>query len=654
LLQGEDLTGKEARGTKSSPRQRVGYSLDMAGDDSAAALQEAEDHLTAGRFDLAEALCVSRLAADPRQTPFLILLSFVRMKQGRWSEAETILVGGCALHPTDVGLRATLGNLYVLQGRLGDAVEPLQTCVLLEPGRRDHRVALVAVYEKRSFTSFSESAKQAMLACLADDALTHGLMTRAWLSLLRLDPQSAGVLRLFGASGYEVFRDQVTPELLFDWQGNELLNGGLTRFLVPDPTIERGLTHTRRWFFERWSQQGAPALERHLPLLCTLARACFFDEYVLETSEDHSPLSRSLATPAEVALLGCYEPLHPHEHSRRLASLSDRQCYRDLTRIQIEEPLKELRIKTTIATASSPIADEVSRAVREQYEESPYPRWATVGGTTIPDEVAAGAKGKSILLAGCGTGREAVECALIFPAARIEAVDLSRTSLAYGIRKARERRTRNLAFTQCDILGIGRLGKTFDLIVCSGVLHHMADPIAGLRALLTVLRPGGLMKLGLYSTLARATIAEARAWIATAGFTSNIQGIRAFRAAVLARADDDPIKRRVTAWEDFYSASACRDMLFHVKEHTFTLPQIAEAFHGLELSVLRVDVRNPKDALAYRDRFPDDPDATDLRNWHALERERPTMFAGMYSLWVCRAAERREIDVAWVFETRRM
>ena len=119
--------------------------------------------------------------------------------------------------------------------------------------------------------------------------------------------------------------------------------------------------------------------------------------------------------------------------------------FRELARIQIHEPLKEAKIKATIPVAS-PIDDAISRAVQSQYEENPYPRWSTIGQVSLPAEVIAAGKGKSVLVAGCGTGREAVEAGFIFPAARVDALDLSRTSLAYGIRQARELKAGNVFF----------------------------------------------------------------------------------------------------------------------------------------------------------------------------------------------------------------
>jgi ubiquinone/menaquinone biosynthesis C-methylase UbiE len=618
-----------------------------------ASLQAAEEHLAAGRVELAEALCLSQLQSGLRAPRLLILLSFVRMKQERWDEAELLLRGGSTLHPTHVGLHATLGGLYTLRKRFAEAVDPLQTCVLLEPGRRDHRVALIAVYETRVFTTFSHDAKRAMLACLADDALTHSLMSQAWLSLLRLDPESAALLTLFTLPSYAAFSSAITIEHLVRWRDNDFFNDGSKRFVIADPIIERGLTFTRRWFLEGWRNGQAAVLAPHLALLCKLACVCFLTEYVFAAPEDPAALAASLGTPAEVALFGCYEPLFRYERSRGLASLSDEACYRDLVRVQIEEPLKEARIKARIPVWAS-IEDQGSMAVRDQYEHNPYPRWATVGGAVIPENVASAAKGKAILVAGCGTGREAVDAALIFPAARVEAFDLSRTSLAYGIRKAREMGVRNLTFTQGDLLNVGHLRKAFDLIICSGVLHHLESPQAGLGALLEVLAPGGMLKLALYSTIARRTISDTRASIANAGFQPTNQGIRDFRASIFARGDDDPVKKQLTAWQDFYSMSQCRDLIFPVRERTFTLLEISDMARDFGLSVLEVVPKRFAHRASYHDRFPEDSAATTLTKWHLLELEKPTIFAGMYCIWFCRTRDERTIDATWVRKTNRM
>src|SRR6202035_4175860 len=84
-----------------------------------------------------------------------------------------------------------------------------------------------------------------------------------------------------------------------------------------------------------------------------------------------------------------------------------------------------------------------------------------------------------ILIAGCGTGQQALDAANLFADARLLAIDLSLPSLAFAKRMAHELGITNIAFAQADILGLGALDRTFDSIEAMGVLHHLADPWAG-------------------------------------------------------------------------------------------------------------------------------------------------------------------------------
>jgi SAM-dependent methyltransferase len=612
-------------------------------------LRDARRHLAAARFGDAAELCQLALTRSPNHSEAGLVLGKVLIGQHRWSEAEALLVHACSLSPGLGELHAALGQLYLEFHRFGDAMGPIENCVLLDPAAGNQRATLVAIYGTLAFGTFSERSKVAMIICLADPALTHSLMRRAWLSLLRLDPEEASTLELLDADDYESFCALATADRLSSWEASAFVSLGLRRFLVADAAFERGLTLARRWFL-----QAGPSADRHLPLLCTLARYCFLAEYALVCEEDIAGLPVHPTTPGEVARLACYRALAGHPDAATFRELSDEPAYRDLIDVTVREPIEEKAIAERVVEVA-PVADAVSLLVRQQYEENPYPRWTTVGnGGAVSHDVARLANGKGILVAGCGTGREAVDAALIFPAARVDAIDLSRASLAYAIRKAAELRVANVFFQQADILDVARLGTSFDLIVSSGVLHHMRDPVAGLRALLGVLAPGGALKIALYSTLARAAFTQAREWARREGFVPTPQGIRDFRAAVLARPDGDPMRQRLSESYDFYSVSQCRDLVFHVEEHTFTMPELAGIFRELGLSVLGVEARGPRDIEAYRARFPADVAATDLANWSIVEVENPTMFSRMYVLWLFRSHEGARIDVEWIRRTGRM
>ena len=120
----------------------------------------------------------------------------------------------------------------------------------------------------------------------------------------------------------------------------------------------------------------------------------------------------------------------------------------------------------------------------------------------------------SILIAGCGTGQHSIETASRVLNCHVTAVDLSLASLAYAKRKSNELHLTNLDYLQADILHLHQLGKEFDLIESGGVLHHMDDPIIGWKILVDLLKPGGLMKIGLYSELAQRHVVKVREEIA--------------------------------------------------------------------------------------------------------------------------------------------
>ena len=160
----------------------------------------------------------------------------------------------------------------------------------------------------------------------------------------------------------------------------------------------------------------------------------------------------------------------------------------------------------------------------------------------------------------------------------------------------------------------------------------MADPEAGWRELLKLLRPDGLMRVGLYSELGRRELAPARGFIAERNYRPIPDDIRRCRQELA----DSPVGG-VARFNDFFSMSECRDLMFHVQEHRLTIPQIASFLGAHDLTFLGFETDG--DSLAaYRQRFPEDRALTDLDRWHKFECERPDTFIGMYQFMVQRTA----------------
>jgi SAM-dependent methyltransferase len=218
------------------------------------------------------------------------------------------------------------------------------------------------------------------------------------------------------------------------------------------------------------------------------------------------------------------------------------------------------------------------------------------------------------------------------------AVDLSLSSLAYASRMAREKGVTNIRFVHGDILGLDALPDRFDMISSTGVLHHMRDPQAGLRVLARLLRPGGVMKLGLYSARARGPINVAREMIGKLQLAASEPEIRKFRQQVLDAGETSAL-RDLRTYHDFYSMSTCRDLLFHVQEHQLQLPQIDTMLQDMSLKLLGLANLPGNTISAYRRMFPGDPLMTDLANWDVFEAQYPATFTGMYKLWCAKTPE---------------
>ena len=210
------------------------------------------------------------------------------------------------------------------------------------------------------------------------------------------------------------------------------------------------------------------------------------------------------------------------------------------------------------------------------------------------------------------------------------AVDISLASLGYASMRAAS--VANLEYAQADILQLGTINRAFDMIEVTGVLHHLRDPFAGWRVLLSILRPGGFMRLGLYSRLGRQEVEALRAWIAQRGYRPVSDDIRRCRQQIMASEAGERFTT-VTRSPDFASTSACRDLLFHVHESQLTLLEIHAFLAEEKMSFLGFELES-QFAERYRARFPHDMAMTKLDLCHQFEMENPNTFADMYQFWI--------------------
>jgi SAM-dependent methyltransferase len=287
------------------------------------------------------------------------------------------------------------------------------------------------------------------------------------------------------------------------------------------------------------------------------------------------------------------------------------------------------------------IVDETSRKVAQFYESSPYPAWssvivhrnhhATLSHFLDLDRGAFLQRPFEVLIAGCGTGQQAVQAALQYgPNARILALDLSATSLGYASRMADGFGVENVEFARADLKQIESFGpqfaSRFQVIEAIGVLHHMGDPFAGWRALLKCLAPGGFMRLGLYSAIARRNLTALRSDPAYPGPGCDDKALRAFRQVLLAREDD---ARKFT---DFWDTGSFRDLFLHVSEHNLILGEIARFLEDERLAFRGLELAHASQTMFFQ-RYPLESWPGTLENWARFEEENQSLFANMYLFW---------------------
>jgi SAM-dependent methyltransferase len=502
-------------------------------------------------------------------------------------------------------------------GRMVDAINFCGMAIKKAPANDQLKIRYAAFIEEVRINSYDLDIKIAVTACLKCDALHHQKIGAAWTVLL------------LNAPAYPFLFDKNIDEQKYWKSIDTLLNDdffllGVRKLLLTNPIVEKALTRLRKTLLLA-SQNENRLRGKHIPLLNALAIQNYYNEYVWTQDAQETALIDALAqapsTPLQLALLGCYRPLHHYPQARDWLDTHGKGPVADLIKTHLEDYFTEQDIKKGLKNLS-PIEETTSRAVQEMYEENPYPRWRSIDMPSRDyPEVAL-----DWLTAGCGTGRPLCQLAALYPNARFTAIDLSRSSLAYAVRQTREAGETNIDFYHGDLLNIGDLGKDFDFIESSGVLHHMKDPLEGWRALLTCLRPGGRMQIGLYSTDARDIIFKVRSYIEEKGYQADAAGIRALRADIMARPDDHPL-HPILDRQDFYAASECRDLVFHIQEHTYTIPKIKEMLDELGLVFLGFKLRSQVRAF-YGQRFPADTAMTNLDNWHALEQEIPALFIG--------------------------
>ena len=191
-------------------------------------------------------------------------------------------------------------------------------------------------------------------------------------------------------------------------------------------------------------------------------------------------------------------------------------------------------------------------------------------------------EGLDILIAGCGTNQAAV-FALANPTARVVAIDVSRSSLEHHHHLKNTYGLDNLELHLLPIENLGSLKQDFDLIVSSGVLHHLADPDLGLRTLAASLRPDGVIGIMLYATYGRLGVTMLQSVFRELGLGRDERSIAIVREALAALPPGHPVAPYLQIAPDLEFDGGLVDTFLHGRDRTYTVDECLELVDGAGL-----------------------------------------------------------------------
>ena len=575
-------------------------------------------------------------------------LGNIMIKQRRLKEAEASYRQAIKFKPDLAKAHNNLGIIMKERRRLEEAFSAFIQAINLNPDFTDAYKNFAITIKKVRFTSSNVKLYPLLIQLINNGNHVRPLdLTPSILSLLKHDPLIKNLLleenfatNLKEANTIISGLDKLT-----------LLHDIMRICRLPDLQFEKFFVSMRRLLIT--NLDNFEATPKFIHFLSSLSLHCFVNEYIYFEKDEETKLVKNLEIDIaqsiskseqpeakKILCLASYRMLHQYNWCQKLEALNNLE---EVKCRLIEEPYTEKVIVKEIPILGE-ISDNVSSNVRAQYEENPYPRWVKIGLPSKAKSISEICIEKNlhlnskniqnviapdILVAGCGTGQHSIGTASRFSKCKVTAVDLSLTSLAYAKRKTTELGITNLKYIQADILKLNQLKKKFDIIESVGVLHHMDEPMDGWKVLTDILKPSGLMKIGLYSELARQNIIEVRKEITLGKVGTSEADIRNFRQSLTE--SQEKHHQQLTMSSDFFSLSTLRDLIFHVQEHRFTLPQIKNCLEKLGLKFCGFE---DIDIISnFRKFHGKEADIHDLALWHQYEENNSRSFGGMYIFW---------------------
>jgi hypothetical protein len=403
--------------------------------------------------------------------------------------------------------------------------------------------------------------------------------------------------------------------------------------LIGDPVVEAFLCRARR------ALCAPDAKPKLLALALAFAQQAFKNDYVWPiTAEDEAALTFLAADEFGTARRAMFAPFD--EVAANFATLgafaAERAKYEAALQ-SAEQRIVSLYPLTPDAFALATIRDA----------HPPAQRWQ---GLRLPNRVDIRAGlGRQYAWAGpfpdfappllalvpsAGTCHLALSMAVGYEKVQIEATDLSRRALAFGLAQAEAIGAPNIHFAQADLLDLPKTGAGWGHAEALDVLAVAADPRASVTALINVLAPGSFVRLGAPGKYNAALFAQARAAFRAAGAPTDLAGLRRWRTDILAGRHGPELQRELPHWPGFHAASTLLAFCVQPHDNRFDIADLRALLEGLPVKFLGFEF-NPLVLENYKKKFPTDPTCADLANWQKLEAAGPGP-VDFYRFWLLR------------------
>ena len=624
-------------------------------------LGEAFAHL--GWHDMAISILEQAVAGDPARTDAHLVLARARDRAGDRDRALLGLDEALETSPDDPNLHAEVG---ILAHRAGTLERALHHLTLALAGGASGTGALVALDRMLPELSFPgpnralEATLAALLSAPAIDPQTNAAAAAA--RLLAARPEVHQVAALAARGAWADIHAHYRAGFLTDFLASPLLVPLLATCIVPGPTLPPVMVGVRRALLRHYTNDDLRfppnrdliaalarwALRTGFPYPATSAEAAALDELA-------SRLEAALADPAPdpeatalgLNVLGMYEPLFGLTGLDGFATGYVRDCpgaLADGLQALVLDVARERAYRRAVTAINRP-TEPLSERTRDLMDTFPGPRWSRVPvgekrsvGAWLAERIADWSPPATllaparVLVAGCGTGRTAIELAGNCHIRHLDAVDLSSWALAYAARQADDLLPAadrlQMRFLMGDLLDPRALDGGYDLIVADDLLNHVASPERALRTLAPLLSAGGAIWLGLYADPARRDAVAARKLAHAQGIQPGRDGLIAFRK-LLADTPDANVDHAALQYNmALHSVPDFATFIAPVQEHRFTFRTASDMMQMAGLHVA-ASVLAPPSPQSQTLVGLDDPAMI-----AGIERQQPNIIAETYRFLV--------------------